>query len=252
MLARSPESITEAEGFGRFTSKCVMPVAGEHFGGSMDAAVKSLLEAPATWHVAEFKTHNAKSFADLSKKGVQKAKPLHHAQMQAYMGLAGMKRAVYVAVCKDTDELHIERVEFDEKEFERLMERAGQVIFAAEQPPRVSEDPAWFACKFCTFRELCHGTAAPEVNCRTCVHSTPEASGEARWSCDAHGRNIEIAEQRVGCPKHLHFPALLERFAEFVIAEEGTATYKNTLTGATFGPNIWRVPIRQKLFIGVR
>lgn len=38
---------------------------GGHFGGSLDGVALGLLEAPKTWHVLEFKTHSAKSFADL-------------------------------------------------------------------------------------------------------------------------------------------------------------------------------------------
>ena len=49
-----------------------------------------LLEAPKTWHVAEFKTHSAKSFAELVAKGVVLAKPQHAAQMQVYMQLLSL------------------------------------------------------------------------------------------------------------------------------------------------------------------
>ncbi|MBL4557300.1 MAG: hypothetical protein JKP98_09850 [Rhodobacteraceae bacterium] len=75
---------------------------GGHFGGSLDAVALGLLEAPKTWHVVEFKTHSAKSFAELVAKGVANAKPQHAAQMQIYMHLTGITRALYVAVCKDT------------------------------------------------------------------------------------------------------------------------------------------------------
>ena len=50
---------------------------GGHVGGSMDSALLGLKEAPKTWHCAEFKTHNKKSFDDLEKKRVRKAKPMH-------------------------------------------------------------------------------------------------------------------------------------------------------------------------------
>ena len=71
-----------------------------HFGGSMDGVALGLLEAPKTWHVLEFKTHSAKSFAALKKDGVEKSKPEHAAQMQVYMHLAGLERAFYLAVNK--------------------------------------------------------------------------------------------------------------------------------------------------------
>lgn len=206
---------------------------GGHCGGSMDAAVRGLEEAPSTWHVAEFKTHSAKSFADLAKKGVAKAKPQHAAQVQMYMGWSGMERAAYLAVNKDTDDLYFERLEFDEAEFARLLERAKVAIFCPEPPARLSEDPAWFECKWCDMRDLCHGTAAPEANCRTCVHSTPEPEGEARWTCQKHG-DLLLATQRAGCSDHLHFPVLLGRFAELLQATDTQAIYRNTLTNASF------------------
>jgi len=68
---------------------------GGHFGGSLDGVALGLLEAPKTWHVLEFKTHSAKSFADLKRQGVRESKPRHFAQMQVYLHLTGMTRAMY-------------------------------------------------------------------------------------------------------------------------------------------------------------
>ena len=45
---------------------------GGHFGGSLDGVGLGVPEAPKTWHVLEFKTHNARSFAELRKHGVAK------------------------------------------------------------------------------------------------------------------------------------------------------------------------------------
>ena len=104
---------------------------GGHFGGSLDAVALGLLEAPKTWHVVEFKTHSAKSFRELVAKGVAEAKPQHWAQMQIYMHLTGLTRAMYVAVCKDTDDLHVERVRADGDAAERLLAKAA----ASSTPP---------------------------------------------------------------------------------------------------------------------
>lgn len=188
------------------------------------------------WHVAEFKTHSAKNFAGLAKS-VQKAQPRHWAQMQLYMGLSGMKRAMYLAVNKDTDEIYVERVELAKEEFDRLLERARVAIFSPEPPAKISDDASWYVCKFCPFRELCHGTAAPAVSCRSCVHATPEPDGEARWSCARHGKDLTLAEQRAACPEHRHFPILLGRFAELMAADadRNAVRYRNLLNGAEFG-----------------
>lgn len=184
---------------------------GGHFGGSMDGAAHGLPEAPKTWAVLEFKTHSAKSFMELVAKGVRLAKPTHWDQMQTYMGLSGMERAMYLAENKDTSELYQERVEFDKADFDRIMARADRIVRAAEPPARISNDPAWYQCKWCAMSSICHGTEAPEVNCRTCAHSTPELDGNARWSCAHHKVDLPEDDQRAGCGSHRYIPILLER-----------------------------------------
>lgn len=209
---------------------------GGHFGGSMDGACVGLPEAPKTWHVTEFKTHNDKSFADLLKNGVRKAKPQHYAQMQIYMGLTGMERALYMAVNKNNDELYMERVDFDPVEFAKLKARAERVIKANEPPLRCSNDPSWYVCKMCDFHEHCHGEKAPAVNCRTCAHSTAEMDGDGRWSCSIAGTTpvtLPMAIQRTGCTSHRYIPILLERFATQTDYVNGDVVYTDG-TGATF------------------
>lgn len=180
---------------------------GGHFSGSMDGAALGIPEAPKTWHVLEFKTHNTKSFDKLKKDGVRKAKPQHHAQMQVYMHLTGMTRALYLAVCKDTDELYGERIEHDEAEATKLIARARRIVDAARPPERISADPAWFVCRFCDHRAGCHGRALADVNCRTCAWSTPVTDGT--WVCDRHEKILSIGEQKAACPEHRYIPDLV-------------------------------------------
>lgn len=201
---------------------------GGHFGGSMDSALLGLPEAPKTWHVGEFKTHNEKSFKDLVDKGVQRSKPQHYAQMQSYMGLAGMERALYFAVCKNNDEIYTERVEFDPTEFAKIMARAERVVRANEPPLKISNDPSWYVCKMCDFHDLCHGDEAPDVNCRTCAHSTPEVDGDGRWSCREFGDIGYLAQlESDKCRSHRYIPILLERFAEQSGYVNGDVTYQS-------------------------
>ncbi len=179
---------------------------GGHFGGSLDAVAIGLLEAPRTWHVVEFKTHSAKSFRELESKGVADAKPQHWAQMQIYMHLTGITRAMYVAVCKDTDEIHIERVHADRDAAERLLAKAGRVIAAARPPARLSDDPTWWECRFCDHHAVCHDGAPAEVTCRSCLHATPVDGG---WHCARFDHALDQATQRHACPRHLFIPDLV-------------------------------------------
>ncbi|TSA08630.1 MAG: oxidoreductase [Comamonadaceae bacterium] len=183
---------------------------GGHFGGSLDGAALNLIEAPKTWHVLEFKTHSSKSFTDLVAKKVQISKPQHFAQMQIYMHLTGITRAMYLAVNKDTDDLHVERIELDSAFAQKLLDKAQRIIFAAVPLARISDDPSWYQCRLCDHAALCHGGAdsavAPEVNCRTCLRSTPVDGG---WQCDLHQRAINDSDQRTACERHLYLPQLV-------------------------------------------
>lgn len=212
------------------------PDLGGHFGGSLDGAAVGFPEAPKSWAVIEFKTHNAKSFADLVKNGVQKAKPEHYAQMTVYCGYTGMDRAMYIAENKDTSELYSEWVHFDAAEFAKLKARAERIIRAAEPPLRISNDPSWFGCKFCDHHAICHGVKAPAVSCRTCAHSTPELDGDGRWSCTQFGDIGYIAHlESHRCSSHRYIPILLEKAGHQVDVKDGDVVYDSGLVNGASG-----------------
>lgn len=193
---------------------------GGHFGGSTDGAGKGFLEARKTWHVLEFKTANDKSFQELKKKGVKEAKPEHWAQLQMYMKWTGLERAYYLAVNKNDDDLHGERVRYDREAAEQLTERAQRIIAAEAPPPRISDDAAWYQCKLCSYHAICHAEKLPQVNCRTCLHATPEPQGDCRWSCAQWRSDVPLDAQKQGCEEHRYIPALIP-FAQVVDASGG-------------------------------
>lgn len=187
---------------------------GGHLKGHLDGALIGLPEAPKTWHVLEIKTHNAKSFRDVKSKGVEKSKITHYAQMQVYMHLTGMTRALYFACNKDSDELYVERVRYDKPYATGLMERAERIITATEPPARISDGPDYFACKMCGAQDICHGTTNPTLNvpalsCRQCCYSTPKLDGCARWYCEKHGKSLSKQDQTNPCEDHLTTPGML-------------------------------------------
>lgn len=227
--------VHEDDGTGQYRVSAL----GGHFGGSMDAVIHGFHEAPTQWMPVEMKTHNAKSFKELVEKRLQAAKPMHYSQLTTYMGLSDMKKSgLYFAANKDTDEIYVERIHFDEAEFDRLMARAARVINANEPPLRISNDPSWYQCKMCHMAEICHGAEAPEPSCRSCAHSTPEINGEnGRWSCSfVPSDSLDLYKQRNGCENHRYIPVLLERFAKVIDASEeyNWVRYENTLTGNSF------------------
>lgn len=212
-----------------------------HFGGSMDGAALGLVESPKTWHVAEFKTHNAKSFKALIEKGVQASKPMHYSQMQIYMHLSGMVRAYYMAVNKDDDSLYAERIHYDQPHAEALLAKAASIIKANEPPEGISTNAGWYECKWCDYHSLCFEQTLPEQNCRTCLHSTPASNG--LWHCEATAQMgeppyLSADDQKQGCSMHLFIPALIKGVAvdacpegEWVEYEQDGKTIRNKAGG---------------------
>lgn len=183
---------------------------GNHFAGSLDAVAIGIPEAPKTWHVVEFKTHNDKSFKLLSKDGVQKAKPEHYAQMQVYMHWTELDRALYMAVNKNDETLYTERVHYDELFALDMLSKARRIIASKMPPEKISNNPKWFECGFCNFKNICHGQKLPDVNCRTCLHSTPEIDGDTRWSCQKYQEDsIPFKFQLIGCEEHRYLLGLV-------------------------------------------
>lgn len=205
---------------------------GGHFRGHCDAVVRGLPEAPKSWHLVDVKTIKAKKFDELLKKGLRAMYPKYWAQGQGYMGHLELERAAFIFVCKDDDRIHVERFEFDRAEFEKYEARALRIITAAEPPMRLSDDPAWFACKFCDYHEVCHGGAVPQVNCRTCARATPVMLGDCgAWACEAGKVHIQNPRAEHAC--HLFIPPLLAGLGQPVDADADSVTYQ-TADGAQF------------------
>ncbi len=223
------------------------PATGHHLAGNADGILQGIPEAPKTPHLWECKTHSTKSFNDVKSKGVLLSKPLHYAQMQIYMhwtqatfGKAnGCKRALYTAVCKETDEIYSERIYFDKAFALELIDKAKRVITAKTPPPRISDDATWFECKFCDHHAVCHTETVPLVSCRTCTHASAEMDGNARWACNLDKETpstIPVEVQRKGCDCHRFNPFLLNHWALPVDASvnHNWVKYTNKTTGQSF------------------
>lgn len=183
---------------------------GCHISGSVDGVITTgVPEAPMKYHVLECKTHSKKSFDDLQKNGVEKSKPQHFIQMQLYMLGLKIDRALYYAICKDTDEIYTERVRLSKELAQKYVERGKRIVEYARMPEPLSTDPSWYQCKFCPAWDFCHKShTTKEVNCRTCCHSA--ATEQSTWTCAKHDNaEVPIDFQRTGCESHLIHPDLV-------------------------------------------
>ena len=172
--------------------------ASGHAVAKLDGVVKGVPGAEKTVHTLEIKSSNLKGFLAVQKQGVQKAKPLHYAQMQMGLMLGGFTSALYVMICKDDEALYTERVKFDAEAVAGLTELLRQLIEAEYAPMRISESQDAWECKYCDHKSVCWKVIEPVKNCRMCVHS--KANGIGGWECLHHDALLDQQQQLEGCP----------------------------------------------------
>ncbi len=168
-----------------------------HFITKVDGVVKGVPEDEEAPHTLEVKTHNKNSFSGLQKKGVAEAKPEHMAQMQVAMALNKTENALYVSVCKDDEQYHVERVQADKPGQKKLLDKILKLVDANLRPAGISDNPEGFPCKFCAMNAVCYGREQPLRHCRTCKMCTPVAGG--KWACELNKSTLTLDEQRKGC-----------------------------------------------------
>lgn len=226
---------------------------GGHFSGHLDGAVLGLVAAPKTWHVWEHKSVNEKKFAALEKAKLENGElealaswdKVYFAQAQCYMHYAGLDRHYLTVTTPGGRERTSCRTHYDKTAATVLEQKALEIINAQTPPARISENPSFYVCKMCDAHTICHKKKAPNVNCRTCVHSkaVTEASG-AEWRCNLKSIKLSMSDQIAGCEKHLYNPHLVD-MGRLVDAskEENWITYE-TKDGKKFkngtpGPGIY-------------
>lgn len=200
--------------------------------GKRDGACQNVPEAPKTEHLLELKSTNAKGMKELQKhdprkggKGIRVSKPLHFGQCQIGMHGFSLTRALYLSACKDTDTLYAERIEYDAAYCIRQLARAERLVNSSAPPSRISDDPSFFGCMFCKHHDICHGKAWPRVTCRSCLHATPEMTGDAHWSCSRWAKPLSLDEQKAACPAHLYIPQMVPGEQTDADEENETVTY---------------------------
>ena len=171
---------------------------GAFIGGSGDGIGLGIPDVPkGSECLLEFKTHGEKSFLKLTKAGVRNAKPEHYIQMVLYMHKMNIDYGLYMAVNKNTDELHAEIIIRNDLMAEHYFERGMRIVHGSI-PARISKEPTTFGCRYCDFVDVCHNNAPIEVSCRTCVHA--EASEEhSSWVCNKRRVKLSKSTQAVGC-----------------------------------------------------
>jgi len=144
-------------------------------------------------------------------RGVRAESQMYYGQMQVYMGISReqhssgvpmwqywgldgpLNRALFVAVNTDTDQVYAELIEYERRWYRAAQARAMKIALdRTTGPKRVKETPLYPPCRFCTHRDICHGTEPMQISCRTCRHAVVQLPDgrrtRAQWVCTRHGR----------------------------------------------------------------
>ena len=123
---------------------------------------------------AEAKTHSLKSFSTLKRGQLRQTHPKHYGQCIVYSGKFNCAYALYMAVCKDNDELFIDVIPFNQEEYKEYCDKADYITAADKPPERIVGKASDFRCKFCHAHAVCWGLEMPRVNCRNCTSVAKE------------------------------------------------------------------------------
>lgn len=192
---------------------------GGHFSGHMDGVIIGLLESPKKYHVWEHKQTDEKKQKNLAKLKSENPDSalflwdqVYYAQAILYMHYSEMKRHYLTCASAGGRYTISVRTKENKKAALSLINKAKMIIQSPQPMTRINNSPSWYECKMCDHHSICHTGAIPEVNCRTCIHSTPLLTGDnAKWYCEKYKTDLSPKVQRNGikCPNHLYIPGLL-------------------------------------------
>lgn len=176
-----------------------------HLRGHMDGAITGILQSPKTPHVWEHKCSGEKKFKELQKcvekhgeKQALKAwSEIYYAQAVLYMYYGKYKRHYLTCALAGTRDWISIRTEENSDFAEELIRKAESIINADSAPEKLSNDPAFYKCRWCDFNDVCHGEERPQKNCRTCLKSCPTENG--KWECREYGAVVPFDFQQQGC-----------------------------------------------------
>jgi hypothetical protein len=134
------------------------------FKGHIDGVIVGLIQAPKTPHLWENKAVNEKKFGEFrsalhkfgEKQTLQNFSYQWYVQAQCYMGYFDLTRHYLTVASAGGRDVLSCRTEFVPAVFDALRNKARRVLEAKEPPKRVMDNPSYYLCKWCPFREHCY------------------------------------------------------------------------------------------------
>lgn len=138
---------------------------GGKFRGHCDGIITGLIQAPKAPHIWECKASSQKKYDEFIKakkdhgeKGALKAwNENYFIQGQLYMHFLGCERHYLTVALAGGREYQSCRTDYMPEVAAAAIDRAQKIIEAQQPPPRINEKPDFFICKWCAFKDICHG-----------------------------------------------------------------------------------------------
>lgn len=137
---------------------------GGKFKGHCDGVIRGLLQAPKALHVWECKASGDKKFNEF-KRAKQKAgdkgalkewNENYFVQAQLYMHFLKIDRHYLTVAAAGGRDYETCRTEYDPVVAEMAIDKAEKLINMREEPPKISNKPDFFVCRWCDFKDICH------------------------------------------------------------------------------------------------
>ncbi len=138
----------------------------DRFGGHADGMILGILQAPKSWHVWEHKVCNEKKHEKLNelkrtegeKSALREWDPVYYAQAVLYMHYSGVNRHYLTCDTPGGRASTSVRTSADPIHAAELIAKAKRILDARAPLARLSNDPAWWQCRFCDRHAECHET----------------------------------------------------------------------------------------------
>lgn len=137
---------------------------GGKFKAHPDGIVLGLLQSPKTITVWENKASGHKKFTEFQsvkakfgeKQALKNWNEVYWIQAQILMKLFEMTRHYLTVALAGGREIDSCRTEYQPEVAEKYLDRAGKLLEATVEPPRISEKKDFYICSYCSFKGICH------------------------------------------------------------------------------------------------
>jgi len=169
---------------------------GGLFRGHCDGIINGVTQCP---HILEIKSANDQKFNAFRKAGVRQIYPVYEAQVQCYMGYAGLDRTLFVIQNKNDSRIYTERLYFKKTRFQELRQKAFNII-TANDPPSPPFEQFSITCEWCGQRVHCWNPAEAIIEnkvCGTCRYLRLQG---LKKTCLHIKHQFEVKRWGLGCP----------------------------------------------------